>query len=97
MNWPSCRKHFECHRGDITNLKQPRDKQQNLQEERQQQPKEPFLEEKRSRTYTFYNLNTQNDISNLVIDALCHKINLEASEIIHKIFRDSRFRSRYML
>ena len=59
----------------------------NNNQRREPQPKEPSMEEKRSRTYTFYNLNTQNDISNLVINSLCQKFNLEASEIIHNIDR----------
>ena len=55
------------------------------------------LEEKRSRTYTFYNLNTETDISNLVVRALCQKFELEASEFIYKLYRDSRYRSRYVV
>ena len=54
-------------------------------------------EERKGNTYTFYNLNTSDDITTLVIRCLTDKFNLDAKALIYKIIKDTRFRSRYVV
>ena len=46
---------------------------------------------------TFYNLNTTTDITKTIIKSLIDKFHVPAKELIQKIYKDTRFRSRYVV
>jgi len=55
------------------------------------------FEELRKRTFIFYNLNTPTNITTTVIKSLIDKFNIPADQLIQKIYKDTRFNSRYVV
>ena len=53
------------------------------------------MSKREGKTFIFYDLGTANDITELVIRTLAHHFKKEPHELIHRISRNTRFRSRY--
>lgn len=57
----------------------------------------PSRNQRKSNTYTFYNLMTAEDITEVIIKELENYFKKKAKDLITKIIRDTRFRSRYQV